>query len=170
MLRWIPLLKIQQVTLFPFKNGVKMNNIHEVFENQVEKTPYVTAIIDDYTSITYQELNEKANQLAHYLRSLGIKPDMKIALCFERSFDMFIAVLAILKAGAAYVPLDNSHPEERLLFCLNDNDNPILILSINCQEKFKAYAGHCLYLDIEREIIAISKIKFAEKSTRFPGS
>lgn len=142
---------------FPLKMANKMNTentVQSLFEAQAEKIPQQIAIIDGDHSITYRELNEKANQLAHYLRKKGVKPEIKVALCLERSIDLFIALLGILKAGGAYTPLDASHPKERLLFILKDNDNPILIVSSALQKKFSTYHDQCLVLDLERKNIA----------------
>lgn len=141
--------------------GHKMNTentVYRLFEIQVEKAPTQIAIIDGNRSITYQDLNEKANQLAHYLREKGVNPDTKVALCLERSIDLFIALLGILKAGGAYIPLDASHPEERLLFILEDNDSPILITTSTLQKKFSSYPGYCLALELEKQAIAMHAI------------
>ena len=87
--------------------------IHQLFEEQVKKTPENIALVFEYKSLTYIELNEKANQLAHYLRSKGIKNDCPVGLMCERSFEMVIGMLGILKAGGAYVPIDPEYPEDR---------------------------------------------------------
>ncbi|MBD2609665.1 AMP-binding protein, partial [Scytonema hofmannii FACHB-248] len=88
--------------------------IHQLFEAQVEKTPDAIAVVFESEQLTYGELNAKANQLAHYLRTLGVKPEVLVGICVERSLSMVIGLLAILKAGGAYVPLDPSYPFERL--------------------------------------------------------
>ena len=94
--------------------------IHHLFEQQVERTPQATALVFNGQSITYAELNERANGLAHHLIGLGVQPDSLVAICVNRSFAMIIGVLAILKAGGAYVPLDPSYPKERLAHILED--------------------------------------------------
>ena len=91
------------------------------------KTPAAIAVRFEEASLSYEELNRRANQLAHYLRELGIRPDDRVALCVERGFEMIIALLAILKAGGAYVPLDPAYPPERLRFMLQDSDPVALI-------------------------------------------
>lgn len=101
--------------------------IHRLFEKQVEKTPNAIAIVYKDEQLTYQELNQRANQLAHYLQFLGIKLEDKIGVCIERSPLMTIAILGILKAGGAYVPLDAAYPVERLTFMLEDVKCPILL-------------------------------------------
>ena len=95
--------------------------VHQLFELQVEKKPDYIAVTYEGQSLTYFELNAKANQLAHYLIEQGIKPDDFIGLCFERSLDMMVALLAILKAGAAYLPLDPSYPKGRLGYMMDDS-------------------------------------------------
>lgn len=88
--------------------------IHELFEEQVEKSPESIAVFHGNEQLTYRELNNKANQIAHYLIQRGVKPDSPVALCLERSLDLIVALWGILKSGGAYVPLDPSHPAERL--------------------------------------------------------
>ena len=94
--------------------------IHQLFEDQVARTPAATAVVFHENSLSYEELNRRANMLAHYLRELGVKPDMRVAICAERSFEMVIALLAVIKAGGAYVPLDPAYPADRLRFMLED--------------------------------------------------
>ena len=77
--------------------------------------------------LTYRELNNRANQLAHYLHRQGVQPDTLVALCMERSIEMIVGLLGILKAGGAYVPLDPSYPKKRLAFMLTDSRSPVLI-------------------------------------------
>ena len=110
--------------------------IHQLFEEQVEKTPAAIAVRFEEASLSYEELNRRANQLAHYLRELGIRPDDRVALCVERGFEMIIALLAILKAGGAYVPLDPAYPPERLRFMLQDSDPVALITQSNLTHLF----------------------------------
>merc|ERR1739838_952853 len=88
--------------------------IHQLFEEQVEKTPDRVAVVFKDEQLTYQQLNAKANQLAHYLQSLGVKPEMLVGICVERSVEMVVGLLGILKAGGAYVPIDPTYPQERL--------------------------------------------------------
>ncbi|KAF9974216.1 hypothetical protein BGZ65_008852, partial [Modicella reniformis] len=102
--------------------------IHNLFEHQVERTPQATALVFMDQSMTYAELNVRSNRLAHHLIELGVQPDMRVAICVERSFAMIIGVLAILKAGGAYLPLDPSYPKERLVSILDDAE-PIIMLA-----------------------------------------
>ncbi|MDY4316043.1 amino acid adenylation domain-containing protein, partial [Pectobacterium actinidiae] len=102
--------------------------VHHLFEQQAELTPDVTAIVFEDQYFTYDQLNRRANQLAHHLLTLGVKPDDRVAICVERSPEMVLGLLAILKAGAAYVPLDPSYPTERLAYMLDDAD-PVVLLT-----------------------------------------
>jgi len=94
--------------------------IHHLFEQQAEQNPQATALVFKDQSLTYAELNERANRLAHHLIKLGVQPDSLVAICVERSFAMIVGVLAVLKAGGAYVPLDPSYPKDRLVYILED--------------------------------------------------
>jgi len=104
-------------TDFEFKQG---NLIHGLFERQVERTPDNTAVIFEGDQVTFAELNARANQMAHFLRSLGVGPEVPVGICVERSMEMVIGLLAILKAGGAYVPLDSEYPQQRLAFLMKD--------------------------------------------------
>ncbi len=94
--------------------------VHELFEEQARKTPDAVAVMFEDASLSYAELNRRANQLAHHLRELGVGPDGRVAVCLERSPELIVALLGILKAGGAYVPLDPAYPEERLRYMLED--------------------------------------------------
>jgi len=104
-----------------------------LFEKQVEKTPNATAIIFENEQLTYQQFNEKANQIGHFIQKLGIGTDDVVAVCLERSMEMPLAIYGILKAGAAFLPIDPHHPKERLDFILKDA-NVKLVLT---QKQFK---------------------------------
>ncbi|MGC1181572.1 amino acid adenylation domain-containing protein [Legionella sp.] len=130
------------------------NTLAGLFESYTNQHPEHIAVLNGEQSLTYAELNGKANQLAHYLKETGVKPDMPIALSLSRSFDFIIAIIAILKAGGAYLPLDSSQPTERLLFLLNDSKAPLLITESVSEEKFKHYHGKLILLDIEEKNIA----------------
>ncbi|WP_143123829.1 AMP-binding protein, partial [Thermoactinomyces sp. DSM 45892] len=96
------------------------STIHERFEEQVLRTPEAVAVVYEDRQLTYRELNEQANQLAHYLQKCGAGPESLVGLCVERSPEMMIGLLGILKAGGAYVPLDPAYPEQRLQYILED--------------------------------------------------
>lgn len=102
--------------------------IHELFEATVTRSPNAIAVIFEDEQLTYGELNHRANQLADYLRLLGVKPEVLVGICVERSLEMVIGILGILKAGAAYVPLDPSYPQERLALILDDV-KPLVLLT-----------------------------------------
>ncbi|WP_446033163.1 amino acid adenylation domain-containing protein [Pseudomonas frederiksbergensis] len=95
--------------------------IHGLFEAQVERTPEAVAVIHDGQSVSYRELNNRANRLAHHLRKQGVQPDSRVAICVERSAEMVVGLLAILKAGGGYVPLDPSYPLDRIAYMLEDS-------------------------------------------------
>ncbi|HIK08630.1 MAG TPA: amino acid adenylation domain-containing protein [Trichormus sp. M33_DOE_039] len=101
--------------------------IHELFTAQVERTPDAIALIFGEQAFTYQEINIKANQLAHYLQTLAVKPETPVGICMERSPEMLIGMLAILKAGGFYVPLDPAYPEARLQYILADAEVKVLL-------------------------------------------
>lgn len=104
-----------------------LSSVQEIFEAQVTQTPGNTAVSFDEQSYTYQELNRRANQLAHHLQSLGVKPDSRVGLFVERSLDILVGILGILKAGGAYVPIDPIYPPDRIRFMLEDVDASILL-------------------------------------------
>ncbi len=101
--------------------------IHELFEEQAGKTPDAIAVVFEDQQLTYQELNEKSNQLAHYLQQQGVQPEVLVGICVERSLEMMIGLLGILKAGGAYVPIDPAYPQERIVYMLEDSAVPVLL-------------------------------------------
>lgn len=101
--------------------------VHHLFELQVKRTPNATAVVCEGKQLTYRELNTRANQVAHRLRSLGAGPHVLVAICSERSLEMVVGLLGILKAGAAYVPLDPAYPRDRLSFMLEDAEVAVLL-------------------------------------------
>ncbi|MFJ5455657.1 AMP-binding protein, partial [Pectobacterium jejuense] len=111
--------------------------IHQLFEQQVAQTPDATAVVFEAQSLCYAELNRRANRLAHHLLSLGVKPDDRVALCLERSPDMVIGLLGILKAGAAYVPMDPAYPAERLAYMLDDAAPVVLLTHSSLRDAFR---------------------------------
>ena len=115
-----------------------MNNeqcIHHLFEQQVERTPHAIAVIQEQQQISYESLNEKANQLASYLQKCGISPEKLVGICIERSVEMVIALLGILKAGAACVPLDPKYPLERLEYMIGDTQMSAIITQSHLVDK-----------------------------------
>ncbi len=124
----------------------------DLFEEQVNKTPDNIALVFEEQSLTYQELNQKANQLAHFLhQNYQIKPDTLIGICIERSLDMATALLAVLKAGAAYVPIDSNYPEERIKYILENSKISLLLTQSFINDKlsgfFSEFSGQLINLD-----------------------
>ncbi|MDM8560650.1 amino acid adenylation domain-containing protein [Candidatus Parabeggiatoa sp. HSG14] len=123
--------------------------IHQLFEAQVEKTPKAIAVIFENEQITYQTLNSKANQLAHHLRSQGVKSDVLVGIFVERSVDMVVGLLGILKAGGAYVSLDSNHPKEYLALMLSDSQVSVLITHKKLFSQLPECQASVVYLDDE---------------------
>ena len=94
--------------------------VHQLFEEQVERAPEAVAVVFEGQSLTYQELNHRANRLAHRLRELGVGPEQLVGLRTERGIEMVVGIIGILKAGGAYLPLDPLYPRERVAFMLAD--------------------------------------------------
>ncbi|MBA2678730.1 MAG: non-ribosomal peptide synthetase [Ktedonobacteraceae bacterium] len=110
--------------------------VYQLFEAQVERTPDALAIASQEGRLTYQELNQKANQVARYLQRRGVKSEMLVGICFNRSLDMIVSMLGILKAGGAYVPFDPGYPVERLSFMLKDSQAPLVVTQGNFSKHF----------------------------------
>ena len=110
--------------------------IHQLFEDQVEKTPDAIAVIYEDQTLTYRELNEKANQLGHYLHKLGVKPETLVGICLERSLEMIIGILGVLKASGVYVPFDTLWPPKRITKILNQANIKILLTQENLANNF----------------------------------
>ncbi|MBU7587387.1 MAG: AMP-binding protein, partial [Nostoc sp. TH1S01] len=137
--------------------------IHQLFEQQVERTPDAVAVV--YVDglcpasrrvnqqLTYRELNTKANQLAHYLCTLGVKPEVLVGICVERSLNMVIGLLAILKAGGAYVPLDPTYPKERLAHMLEDSQPRVLLTQQNLLKTLPHHCSQVVCIDSQWEFI-----------------
>jgi amino acid adenylation domain-containing protein len=134
--------------------------IHQLFEAQVEQTPDAVAVIFKDEQLTYRELNAKANQLAHYLQTLGVKPETLVGICVERSLEMIVGLLGILKAGGAYVPLDPMYPQERLAFMLEDSAVPVLLTQQRLVDKLPKHEAQVVCLDTQWEAIS----EYSEKN------
>jgi amino acid adenylation domain-containing protein len=130
--------------------------IHQLFEEQVERTPDAIAVVFEGQQLTYDELNSRANQLAHYLQSLELKLEDKIGVCIERSPLMVIATLAILKAGGAYVPLDIAYPSERLAFMIENVQCPIILTQNHLSDRLPVNNSQKL-IDIESKWESIAQ-------------
>jgi len=128
--------------------------VHQLFEAQVERTPGTIAVVFEAEQLTYEELNRRANQLAHHLRALGVGPEVPVAICLERSLEMVIGLLGILKAGGAYLPLDPTYPKERLAFMLKDAQVPVLLTRDQLVAGLPEQAAKIICLDSGWETIA----------------
>ena len=134
--------------------AVPSATLPELFAAQVTKTPDATAVVFEDQSLTYGELDARANQLAHFLRALGVGPELAVGLCVERSLEMLVALLGILKAGGAYLPLDPDYPPERLSFMLADAQAPLVLTHSALADRLPAHDALVLHLDAERSAIA----------------
>jgi fengycin family lipopeptide synthetase B len=128
--------------------------IHELFARQAERTPYAVAAVYEDQQLTYHTLNQRANQLAHYLRSLGVGPEVCVGLYMERSLDLVVSILAILKAGGAYVPLDLAYPADRLAFMLADTRALVLLTQQQLIDSLPVHAATLVALDADWPAIA----------------
>ncbi|MBO1053246.1 MAG: amino acid adenylation domain-containing protein [Dolichospermum sp. DET73] len=131
-IRTLPLLTASQEhqLLVEWNNTVTdypQKSIHQLFEEQVEKTPDAVALVFEDQQLTYKQLNSQANKLAHYLQFLGVEPEILVGVYLERSLEMIVGYLGILKAGGAYVPLDPNYPPERLNYMVADSQMSIIL-------------------------------------------
>jgi amino acid adenylation domain-containing protein len=156
----LPLLTEQEQhqLLFEWNNTTKEypqdKCIHQLFEEQVERSPDAVAVVFEGEQLTYLQLNAKANQLAHHLQSLGVEPDVPVGICVERSIEMVVGILGILKAGGAYVPLDRSYPEERIAFMLENAQVRVLLTQRQLIESLPLHQASLICLDTDWQVIA----------------
>ncbi|MEH2169753.1 MAG: amino acid adenylation domain-containing protein [Nostoc sp.] len=164
----LPILtETERQTLLVKWNSTQTENlqdlcIHELFETQVQQTPDAVAVVFEGQQLTYRELNAKANQLARYLRSLGVRPEVLVGICVERSSEtlpeasllMIIGLLGILKAGGAYVPLDPAYPQERLTWMLSDSQVSVLLTQKHLQVEQEFDGLYVICLDTDWEVIS----------------
>src|SRR5687767_12950868 len=123
--------------------------IHELFEQQVERTPEAIAVIFGEEELSYRELNERANQLAHYLRAGGVSAEQRVGLCVERSLEMVVGMLGVLKAGGGYVPIDPEYPRERVTLMLEDAGLGLLLTQQHLVARLPEHAARVVQLDAE---------------------
>jgi amino acid adenylation domain-containing protein len=128
--------------------------LHQLFEEQVTRTPEAVALTFEDHELTYSELNRRANQLAHYLQALGVGPETLVGICLERSVEMIIGLLGILKAGGAYLPLDPTYPPDRLGFMLEDSQASVVLTYSRLRERLPAQQLHPVCFDIDGPVIA----------------
>jgi amino acid adenylation domain-containing protein len=129
--------------------------IHQLFESQVEQTPNAVAVVFENEQLTYRQLNQRANQLAHYLKKLGVKSDVLVGICVERSLEMVVGLLGILKAGGAYVPLDPAYPQERLAWMLEDAQVSVLLTQQRLVAMLPPTQAQVICLDTDWDEIAV---------------
>ncbi|OQW95901.1 MAG: hypothetical protein BWK79_00780 [Beggiatoa sp. IS2] len=164
----LPLLTAQEQQQFAEWNRTQTNFprevcVHQLFEQQVIATPHAIAVVFEGEQLTYRELNDRANQVAHYLVILGVKSETLVAICVERSIGMIVGLLGILKAGGAYVPLDPTYPPERLAFMLADTQVSVLLTQTGVMNQLPVLDVSVVYLDAEQE-------KFAHFSEKNPSA
>lgn len=128
--------------------------IYDLFEQQVERDPEAVAAVWGDERLSYGELNRRANRLAHYLRNLGVGPEVVVGVCLERSIEMLIGLLGILKAGGAYLPLDPAYPKERLSFMMEDAMVKVLLTDERRPVVLPEFCGKTVCVDSDREAIA----------------
>ncbi len=133
--------------------------VHQLFEEQVVRSPDAVAVVFEETSLTYRELNARANQLAYHLLSLGVRPEVLVGICVERSLEMVVGLLGILKAGGAYVPLDPGYPPERLAFMFQDSGASILLTQDRLAGIWRNMSSRVICLDTEWTEIARAPVK-----------
>jgi non-ribosomal peptide synthetase component F len=128
--------------------------VHELFERQVERSPEAVAVVAGQKQFTYRELNARANQLGRFLKRFGVGPDSLVGVCVDRSPEMIVGILGILKAGAGYVPLDPTYPSERLSFMLQDANIFVLLTQAHLLDTLPPHNGPRLSLDSDWDMIA----------------
>jgi amino acid adenylation domain-containing protein len=134
-----------------------VQSLPAIFENAVRKAPDSIALVLEDEAITYDQLNRRANRLAHQLRAMGVGPDFLVGICLERSTDMIVAILAVLKAGGAYVPLDPAYPDSSLQFMVGDAALAIIVTTGPLTSKFDAGAETACLLLIDQDIQATNE-------------
>ncbi|MBL4828019.1 MAG: amino acid adenylation domain-containing protein [Spongiibacteraceae bacterium] len=122
---------------------------HQLFEKQVSERPEAIAVVSEAGNLSYTQLNQRANQLAHRLQALGVGPDDLVAVCVERSADLIVALLGVLKSGGAYVPLDPHFPMDRLTYMVEDSGASVFISQQGVIEKFSDLEAEIILLDAE---------------------
>ncbi|MBT6225659.1 MAG: amino acid adenylation domain-containing protein, partial [Candidatus Scalindua sp.] len=148
--------ELEQILVTWNDTGLKYNSdtcVHQLFESMAERSPDAQAVVFENRSITYRELNTRANLLSHYLVEHGVKPGKPAAICMERSFDMVVGILAVLKAGGAYVPLDPVYPEERIVFILDDANVKVLLTQRKHANRFS---------DLKVRVVELDKTSMAQ--------
>ena len=120
---------------------------HELFEQQARQTPDAVAVVYEGEQLSYEALNRRANQLAHYLREMGVGAEVKVGLCAGRSLEMIVALLGVMKAGGAYLPLDASYPQERLAYMIEDSACPVIVATKRVLEQLPVTWAQIVMID-----------------------
>jgi amino acid adenylation domain-containing protein len=149
---------------YPANSGV-----HELFLEQVTRTPEATAVIFEDKKLTYRELDHRSNRLASYLQKRGVKRGTLVPICMERSLEMIVGILAILKAGGAYVPLEPAMPQERLRLILADIDTPVYVTRTKDSHAFAQLDLGPMLIEVERDAHKISQESTSPFSTKVSG-
>ena len=127
---------------------------HQLFEAQVTRTPDLVAAIFDDQSLTYDQLNCRANQLAHHLRLVGVAPDQLVGIYLDRSLNMLVAVLGVLKSGVAYVPMDPIYPPQRIQSMMDDSQMLVIITQQSLLDLLPQHSTRCVLMDESRTMLA----------------
>lgn len=143
--------------------------VHELFEQQVERTPEAIALVFGEQELSYGELNARANCLAHHLIGLGVGPDVIVAVCLERSIELIVGLLAILKAGGGYLPLDPAYPEERFAFMVADSAPMALLMHGATRKRLKALAGGVPMVDLEADAAVWEEVSVTQSKPALLG-
>jgi amino acid adenylation domain-containing protein len=147
------LLKQFNNTAHPYVDGERC--LPELFEQQAARTPDAQALVFEDETLSYGELNARANQLAHYLKRHGVGPDVRVGVAMERSVEMVVALYGVLKAGGAYVPLDPTLPEDRLAYMLEDSSVPVLLTQGSWRERLPVHGAKTIAVDTQWATIAL---------------
>src|SRR5215467_7040685 len=142
--------------------------IHELFERKAEQAPRALAVTCEGARLSYGELNRRANQLARHLQSKGVVAEARVAICMERSLELIVGILAILKAGAAYVPLDPNYPPDRLSYMMNDAGIRVLLADNKVRDTLEEQVNVELICP-ESDADAIARHKSSNLHTRIAG-
>jgi len=137
-----------------YKSSVRVQHAHEYFEMQVCQTPDATAVVSGDIALSYQDVNTQANQLARYLQKLGVQKETLVGICIDRSFEMIVALMAVLKSGGAYVPLDPAYPRERLAMMLEDAAVSVVLTQQHHAANLPKMAENVVCVDAHRNKIS----------------
>jgi amino acid adenylation domain-containing protein len=136
------------------KEFAEARSVHQTFEEHAAQRPEAIAVIFQDRQVTYKELNEEANQLAHYLRSIGVGPETLVGICLDRGVETIVAMLGTLKAGGAYLPLDPSYPADRISFMASDSQAPTILTQERCAAFFEGSDAQIICLETDWTTIA----------------